>query len=264
MGSRRHLYHLVNASPWPFFVSTSSLFFVSGAAFYMHKVLFAGYFLIFGLLSLCYSVFFWFADIVDEGTRSGYHTKIVKRGLKLGFMLFIVSELMLFFGFFWAFFHASVSPAIQIGGVYPPPGIKFIKPLELPFFNTAVLIVSGVSVTWAHRGMAIGSFKEAMDSLLITIILGIFFIILQGYEYYESAFSFSDGVYGSVFYMLTGLHGAHVIAGVVLLIVSFLRVTQRHFLTNHYLGFVFAMWYWHFVDVVWIFLYLSVYGWGNW
>lgn len=142
--------------------------------------------------------------------------------------------------------------------IYPIP------PMEFPLFNTFILIFSGFSVTWAHRAVCLGWFKEAIDSLFLTVCLGVFFVFLQMFEYYESSFSFADSVYACSFYMLTGLHGCHVIAGACFLGVSLVRLIKRHYLRTHYLGFVFAIWYWHFVDAVWIFLFLSVYGWGSW
>ena len=129
---------------------------------------------------------------------------------------------------------------------------------------TFVLILSGFSVTWAHRAVSIGLFKDAIDSLLVTIFLGFFFVILQMFEYYEAPFSYSDSVYGCSFHMLTGLHGCHVIVGAFFIFFCFLRLLNQHFLTNHYLGFVFSIWYWHFVDLVWIFLFLTLYCWGSW
>jgi len=260
----RHLYHLVNASPWPLLVSFSLLAVVSGIAFYMHKVAFGGYFTILALICLSYCAFFWFCDIIDEATHSGYHTLVVRKGLRLGFLLFIVSEIMLFFGFFWAFFHGSLSPALEIGSIYPPDGIRVINPFGFPLYNTAILIISGLSVTWAHYSLAMNHMKELIDAFCITILLGIFFVFLQMFEYYETAFNFSDSVYACSFFMLTGLHGFHVIVGVSFLSVCFVRLTKRHYMLNHYSGFVFAIWYWHFVDIVWIFLYVTVYLWGNW
>jgi len=213
---------------------------------------------------LAFVFFFWFSDIVDEATFGGYHTKVVKFGLRLGFMLFIVSEMMLFFGFFWAFFHAALCPSVEIGSIFPPQGIYPIVTRDFPLFNTFVLIVSGITVTWAHRAVTLGFFKEALDSLLATVFLGLFFVFLQMFEYWEAAFSFSDSVYGCSFYMLTGLHGCHVIIGACFLLICWFRLLNRHYLTTHYLGFVFAIWYWHFVDAVWIFLFFSVYCWGSW
>lgn len=260
----RHLFHLVNPSPWPWLVSFSLLMLVSGLAFYMHKVAYSGFFFLFGLCCLSYTAFYWFSDILDEATRSGYHTFVVRKGLRLGFLLFIVSEIMLFFGFFWAFFHASLSPTAEIGYVFPPEGISTIEVLDFPLFNTFILIISGLSLTWAHYALSVNRMKSVIDALLLTIFLGFFFVVLQMIEYYETAFSFSDSVYSCSFYMLTGLHGCHVIAGASFLVVCFIRLIRRQYMINHYLGFVFAIWYWHFVDIVWIFLFLTIYCWGSW
>jgi len=260
----RHLFHILPLSPWPLLSSWAAFFTVSGLAFYMHKVPFGGYFFIFGLLCLCFCVFFWFSDIIDEATLSGYHTKAVRMGLRLGFLLFIASEMMLFFGFFWAFFHAALCPSIEVGSVFPPEGIYTIPVFEFPLFNTFVLIFSGFSVTWAHRAVSLGWFKDAIDSLFLTVFLGFFFVFLQMFEYYEAPFNYSDSVYACSFFMLTGLHGCHVIVGAGFLAVCLVRLLRRHYTTTHYLGFVFAIWYWHFVDAVWIFLFLTVYCWGSW
>lgn len=162
-------------------------------------------------------------------------------GLKIGFILFVVSEIMLFFAFFWAFFHSSINPCIEIGSIFPPEGLHLIPVLEFPLFNTLLLINSGISVTWAHRAFSLCSYKEAIDSFLITIFMGFLFLSLQLYEYYEAPFEFSDSVYACSFYMLTGLHGFHVFVGVVFLTVCFIRLLKRHFLSNHYLGFVLAI-----------------------
>lgn len=178
----KHLFHILPLSPWPLLSSISAFFLVSGLAFYMHKVAFGGLFLIFGLLCLILCVFFWFSDIVDEATMSGYHTKAVRMGLRLGFLLFIVSEMMLFFGFFWAFFHAALCPSIEVGSVFPPEGIYTIPVFEFPLFNTFVLIFSGFSVTWAHRAVSLGWFKDAIDSLFLTVFLGFFFVGLQMFD----------------------------------------------------------------------------------
>jgi len=236
----------------------------SGVAFYVHDVFFGGYFALLGLILVALSAFFWFFDIVQEATYVGHHTLAVRAGLRYGFLLFIVSEIMLFFGFFWAFFHASYSPSILLGYDWPPTGVTEIPVFEFPLFNTALLSISGLSITWAHRGIAIGSFSHSIDAFLITIFLGFFFVLLQMYEYYEASFDISDSIYGTTFYTLTGLHGMHVIIGASFITICFIRLLRRHYLTNHYLGFIFAVWYWHFVDVVWIILFLSVYCWTVW
>lgn len=261
---KRHLFHLVAPSPWPFFVSLSICELLSGFVFYFHRIEMGSFILIIGLLTLIFCVFSWFRDIIEESSFLGYHTLVVKRGLILGFFLFIISEIMLFFGFFWAFFHSALSPDIFLGGEWPFVGIDPISVYNFPFFNTILLITSGFSITWAHRAVAIRSFSNLIDSLLITIFLGFFFVFLQCSEYYEATFNFDDSIYSCTFYMLTGLHGCHVIIGVFFIFICFVRFLLLHFSSSHYLGFVFALWYWHFVDVVWILLFLTVYVWGSW
>jgi len=260
----KHAFHLVNLSPWPILLSFSTLFTVSGIAFYMHSIPFGGLFLIYGLICTSYCAYYWLGDIIDEATYSGYHTSVVCYGLRSGFLLFIASEIMLFFGFFWAFFHSALCPTTEIGAIFPPDGIFTIAVFDFPLYNTFILIIFGISLTWAQYSLSTNSIKSAIDAFLITIFLGFFFVALQTFEYYESTFNFSDSVYSCSFYMLTGLHGCHVIAGANFLLVCFIRLLKRHYLRNHYLGFVFAIWYWHFVDVVWIFLFLTVYCWGSW
>jgi heme/copper-type cytochrome/quinol oxidase subunit 3 len=214
---------------------------------------------------------------VIEATFEGRHTFAVQRGLRLGFLLFIVSEIMFFFSFFWAFFHSSVSPAIWIGAVWPPLGIQTLNAWGLPLLNTVILLSSGVTVTWAHKTMATprvlpvptdkSKFKyrarrEVIKSLAATIVLGIFFTSIQLYEYKHTSFAINDGIYGSVFFLLTGFHGFHVLVGTIFLVVCWFRHVSYHFTRDHHLGFETAIWYWHFVDIVWIFLFIFVYVWG--
>jgi heme/copper-type cytochrome/quinol oxidase subunit 3 len=239
---RKHLFHIVDPSPWPFLTALSAFFFVTGLAFYMHRIDGGLIFLLTGFFTLLYLAYLWFGDISIEASFLGYHTKVVKRGLRLGFWLFICSEIMLFLGFFWAFLHSALCPSIEFAAIWPPKSIKVIKELEYPLLNTMLLIISGISVTWAHKGVSLGSYRHAIDGLLLTIFLGLIFLILQTYEYYESYFSINNTVYSSSFFMLTGLHGFHVIVGVVFLTVCLKRLLANHFLTTHYLGLVFAIW----------------------
>jgi len=211
------------------------------------------------LVSVC--AIFWQGDVIIE-SKLGYHTAAVQRCLKVGFCLFLVTEVIFFFGFFWAFFHFSLSPAIQIGGVWPPKGITPFDPWKVPLANTIILLSSGVTVTAAHHAIRAGKKNPSILLLGGTVVYGFLFTCLQAYEYCVAPFSINDGIYGSVFYMLTGLHGFHVIAGSVFLLVGLVRLSLNHFTPQHHLGFLFAAWYWHFVDVVWIFLYMSVYCWG--
>jgi heme/copper-type cytochrome/quinol oxidase subunit 3 len=261
---RRHLFHLVNPSPWPLLISLSVFLFVSGFGFYLHRIEMGGVVCLSGFASLVLIFYFWFRDIWEEATYGGHHTKVVKKGLILGFFLFLSSEVMLFFGFFWAFFNSALSPSIIFASEWPFEGISVISFLNFPLLNTLILIASGFAVTWAHRAVALRSYTGLMDSLLVAIFLGLLFIFFQVYEYFDSSFNLNDNVYGCTFFILTGLHGCHVIAGILFLIVSFIRFLRRHFTTKHYLGFVFAIWYWHFVDVIWIILFIVIYVWGSW
>lgn len=260
----KHLFHVLEPSLWPFFIASGLFLFVTGFAFSMHYVISGVYILLMGLFILSITAIAWFLDISREAVLTGYHTRIVKQGLKMGFLFFIASEIMLFFGFFWAFFHSALVPSIELGSIWPPTGLKVIGVFDFPLFNTFILIISGFSVTWAHRGISLGSYKSAVDGLFITVILGFLFIILQGLEYYESTFNLPDGIYSSVFFLLTGLHGCHVIVGAFFLTFCLLSLIYNQFLNNHYLRFVFAVWYWHFVDIVWILLFLTLYCWGSW
>jgi heme/copper-type cytochrome/quinol oxidase subunit 3 len=257
------LYHLVNVSILPFSTSLSALVFVLGLSFVVHRIESGYTFFFFGFFLLLLCAYLWFQEVVIEASYKGNHTLVVKHGLKVGFYLFIASEIMLFFGFFWAFFHSALSPSILLGQEWPPLGIVIIKSWAYPLLNTVILVVSGLSVTWAHRAFAIGSFLEAIDSLLVTIFLGLFFLNLQLFEYYEATFNLSDGIYSCTFFLLTGLHGFHVIVGILFLFVCLIRLLLNHFLSTHYIGFVFSIWYWHFVDIVWIFLFFTVYCWGG-
>lgn len=206
----------------------------------------------------------WFTDIVIEGTYEGHHTIRVQDNILLGMKLFIASEVMFFFSFFWAYFHLSLSPSVLFGGgVWPPFYIDLVDPYGLPLLNTAILISSGITVTWSQKNIAKGNLEAGKHSLLATILLGILFTIFQAHEYGELSFGISGTAYGSVFYMITGFHGFHVIVGTLFLIVCYIRMVKNHFLSSCHVGYVCAIWYWHFVDIVWIGLWLIVYAWGG-
>lgn len=225
-------------------------------------IFFKGESLLLSLIFILLNAKWWYYEVITESTFSGYHTLIVQLGLQLGFILFLVSEIMLFFGFFWAFFHVSLSPDISLSVFWPPLGIIYIQPLEIPLFNTLLLLLSGFSLTWVHKVVVTNHTKSVIDGWIITIFLGTFFLILQMMEYYESPFSINDSAYGCVFFMLTGLHGFHVFVGVTFILVCLVRYLRKHFTPSHHLGLLFAIWYWHFVDIVWILLYLTVYLWS--
>jgi cytochrome c oxidase subunit 3 len=258
-----HPFHLVDPSPWPFFTALTILYVTVGGVMYMHAyqsglgLLSIGFFLLI-LISMS-----WWRDVVREGTYEGRHTKEVERGLALGMVLFIVSEIMFFFAFFWAYFHVSLSPAVEIGSSWPPAGITVLSPWKIPLLNTAILLLSGVTLTAAHYNLVLGESRFNVTVYLIsTILLGTVFTLFQVYEYIEAPFSIHDGIYGSVFFLLTGFHGFHVLVGTIFIIVGFVRFFFHHFTREHHLGFEASAWYWHFVDVVWLFLFIFVYCWG--
>jgi len=206
---------------------------------------------------------FWWRDIIREATFENIHTKQVIQGLKLGIILFITSEVFFFLSFFWAFFHRSLSPDIFIGVQWPCKGIKAFNPIRIPLINTIILLSSGITLTASHHFLILGNKKNSIKFLFYTIILGAYFTFLQFVEYKEASFSISDSVYGATFYIATGFHGIHVIIGSLFLFTCFIRLIKRHFSSTHHFGFEAAAWYWHFVDVVWIFLYIWIYWFGK-
>nr|YP_010939956.1 cytochrome c oxidase subunit III [Rabdotus mooreanus]WLN31342.1 cytochrome c oxidase subunit III [Rabdotus mooreanus] len=254
-------FHLVEYSPWPLLTSISIFSLPVGFLMYVRfNSLFS---LAFGLCLTSFLAFLWWRDIVREATYQGHHTTYVVKGLKMGVSLFILSEVCFFFAFFWAYFHSSLAPAIEIGSVWPPVGVTTLPTFGVPLLNTTILLLSGVSVTWAHHALEEGKYKSSLQGLGLTVLLGLYFLFLQYTEYCETSFSISDSVYGSTFFMATGFHGLHVAVGVTFLFVCLIRLYLYHFDKNHHVGFLAAAWYWHFVDVVWLFLYVSIYWWGS-
>nr|AXS66605.1 cytochrome c oxidase subunit 3 [Tenebrionoidea sp. 22 KM-2017] len=261
MMNKNHPYHLVDISPWPILGSFSALILTTGMIKWFH---FQNPILLkISLLSMLLIMFQWWRDISREGTYQGLHTYIVTMGLRWGMILFITSEIFFFISFFWGFFHNSLAPTIEIGLLWPPKGISTFNPIQIPLLNTLILLTSGLTVTWAHHSLMENNFKQSFNSLLMTVILGFYFTLLQGYEYLESPFSIADSSYGSSFFMATGFHGIHVIIGSMFLLVCLIRLHKNHFSQIHHFGFEAAAWYWHFVDVVWLFLYISIYWWGS-
>nr|YP_004021422.1 cytochrome c oxidase subunit III [Heteropteryx dilatata]BAJ24548.1 cytochrome c oxidase subunit III [Heteropteryx dilatata] len=261
MSKQNHPYHLVEMSPWPLVGALSTMLTLMGLVKLFQQS--SNTIMMMGTIMTMMTMIQWWRDVVREGTYQGLHTKMVIKGLRWGMILFIISEVFFFISFFWAFFHSSLSPAVQVGSLWPPTGIIPFNPMQIPLLNTIVLLTSGVTMTWAHHSMLNNNMKEMNQSLTITIIMGIYFTMLQTYEYLEAPFTISDSVYGSTFFMATGFHGLHVIIGTTFLLVCLMRQLMSHFSKNHHVGFEAAAWYWHFVDVVWLFLYISIYWWGN-
>ena len=257
----RHPYHLVDESPWPLISSLGALFITLGLVIWFHTNSMSLFCL--GLTIILLTMYQWWKDVVKEGRMQGLHTNLVELGLRWGIALFIVSEVLLFVSFFWAFFHSRLAPTFEIGRYWPPIGVVTFDPFQVPLLNTIVLLASGVAVTWAHHAIMANHFLAAKQRLMLTIVLGLYFTALQALEYYESSFRMADSVYGRTFFLATGFHGLHVIVGTSFLIVCFMRHNKFHFSPAHHFGFEAAAWYWHFVDVVWLFLYVRIYWWGG-
>jgi heme/copper-type cytochrome/quinol oxidase subunit 3 len=258
-----HPFHLVDPSPWPFFTSIALFVFTLGIVLFFHTFKFGVCVLLFGLIFLISTMVIWWRDVIREATFRGQHTLKVTEGLRLGVVLFIISEVMFFVSFFWAFFHSSLSPSIEIGGVWPPKGLEVLNPFGLPLLNTLILLSSGATVTYAHYCIQSQDLKNGCIAFFATIFLAVVFTLFQAYEYVEAPFNLSDGIYASTFFVATGFHGLHVIIGTAFLVTCFYRFVSLHFTPRHHLGFEAAAWYWHFVDVVWLILFIFVYVWGS-
>ena len=254
----KHPYHLVDPSPWPIVGAIAAGVLTGGTVAWLHGG--PGWIWPLGILLVLATMFFWWRDVIIEATFRGYHTPIVQIGLRYGMALFIASEVMFFSAFFWAYFDARLFP---MDGVWPPKGIIPFDPFSLPLLNTLILLTSGVTVTWAHHALREGDRQGMLQGLALTILLGLSFTGVQAYEYSHAAFHFTGGIYPSTFFMATGFHGFHVIIGTCFLIVCFFRARAGHFKPDHHFGFEAAAWYWHFVDVVWLFLFVCIYFYGS-
>lgn len=267
---QQHPYHLVDPSPMPLLTSFSLMIMLVGGALTLHEEPSGFYVLAAGVVCVLACCYFWWKDVVVEAIRDKAHTSAVQLGLRVGMALFILSEVMFFFAFFWAFFNASLFPLLPLEdiwamgeGVWPPEGIITFDPFDLPFLNTLILLLSGTTVTWAHHALLAGDRKGLIQGLWYTVILGVSFSLLQAYEYDHAAFGLQDGIYATTFYLATGFHGIHVIIGTTFLAVCLVRAYKNQLTPSNHLGFEFAAWYWHFVDVVWLFLFVAIYWWGS-
>nr|SSW88880.1 cytochrome c oxidase subunit III [Pharmacophagus antenor] len=259
--NNNHPFHLVDYSPWPLTGSIGTMTLMVGMIKWFHN--YNMNLMILGYMIILLTMYQWWRDICREGTFQGKHTILVSKGLRWGMILFIISEVFFFISFFWTFFHSSLSPNIEIGAMWPPYNITPFNPFQIPLLNTIILITSGITITWAHHAIMENNYSQMTQGLFLTIILGIYFTILQAYEYYEAPFTIADSIYGSIFFLATGFHGLHVIIGTIFLLICLMRHLNYHFSNKHHFGFEAATWYWHFVDVVWLFLYISIYWWGN-
>lgn len=279
--AKNHDYHIVDPSPWPLLGGIGALTMAVGAVAYFRYLReesfnLAGmdianpWLILVGLAIVLYTMYGWWADTIKEAHK-GDHTQVVSLHLRYGMILFIASEVMFFVAWFWAFFDASLfyDEAIQAarveytGGHWPPTGIEVLDPYHLPLYNTIILLLSGGTVTWAHHALLHNDRKMLKLMLFLTIALGALFTFVQGYEYAHAPFTFSGSLYGATFFMATGFHGFHVLVGTIFLIICLLRAMKGHFTPKQHFGFEAAAWYWHFVDVVWLFLFFAVYIWAS-
>lgn len=261
--TQRHWYHIVTQSLWPITGSVGALFLTFGSALFFHFFLFSSILLFSGITLILTTMFIWWRDVVREATWTGSHPQVIQTGLRVGIILFIITEVMFFFAFFWSFFHSSLAPVPALGSIWPPCGIVPFDPKGIPLLNTGILLWSGCTLTLSHHGLRMGNTISKHLGLFFTILLAIQFTFYQIDEYIGSYFALSDGVYGTTFYMATGLHGLHVIIGTIFLIICAIRMLFGQFTKTHHVGYEAAIWYWHFVDVVWLFLFATVYCWGS-
>ena len=258
-------YHLVDPSPWPIVGGLAGFCVVFGIILAAHFGSYA--LLVIGALLVFVTMFFWWRDVIRESRTPGLHTPVVRLGLRYGMLFFITSEVMFFVGFFWAFFNFALLPDTQGNGqtVWPPTTIHTFDPFHLPFLNTMILLLSGTTITWAHHALLNNDRKGLTAGLGLTILLGLSFTMCQAIEYSDAPFKFvGGGVYPSTFFLATGFHGFHVMVGTCFLIVCWFRARAGQFTPEQHFGFEAAAWYWHFVDVVWLFLFVCIYVWGNW
>jgi cytochrome c oxidase subunit 3 len=263
--AKNHDYHILPPSIWPLLSALGAFVMLFGAVLWMSGTTPWMFFI--GLALVLYCMYGWWSNVVHEG-ETGDHTPVVRIGLRYGVVLFIMSEVMFFAAWFWSFFKHALYPMTEgsplVDGVWPPAGIETFDPWHLPLINTLILLLSGATLTWAHHALAHeNNRKDVINGLLLTVVLGVCFTGLQAYEYSHAAFGLAGNIYGANFYMATGFHGFHVIIGTIFLLVCLVRAIRGHFTPEQHVGFEAAAWYWHFVDVVWLFLFASIYVWGS-
>jgi cytochrome c oxidase subunit III len=274
-GAKTHDYHILPPSPWPILGAFASLAMAAGGIMWLHEQPGGGAIFYVGVAAVLATAYFWWRDVVREA-HAGDHTPVVALHLRYGMILFIASEVMFFVGWFWAWFDFSLFPVpLQVAegqveiladtlAQWPPKGLEVIDPFAFPLLNTLILLCSGTTVTWAHHALINGDREGLKKGLWATIILGAIFTAIQAYEYAHAPFAFKGLNYSAAFYMATGFHGFHVLIGTIFLIVCLARTYKGHFTPRQHFGFEAAAWYWHFVDVVWLFLFVVIYVWGSW
>jgi len=259
----KHRWHIVDPSPWPYVGGIGSLTLTCGTVLGFHSYELGSTLMKVGFITILLTMYVWWRDVIRESAYEGFHNREVEDGIRLGMILFISSEVLFFFSFFWGFFHSSLGPVVEMGLNWPPEGLVSIKAFDVPLLNTAILLTSAVSLTWSHHALVNGKKDQSLIGIIVTIILGILFTFVQGFEYVEASYTIADSVFGSIFFLATGFHGLHVLIGTIFLIVTSIRLWQNQFTSFHHFGFEASAWYWHFVDYVWLFLFVCIYWWGS-
>lgn len=257
-----HPYQMVSVSPWPLCSSLSVTSLLISLVLFFNQYEVASTLNILSLILLILSFFFWINDIVWEGTFKGEHSKIVVKNLQFGFLLFLLSEILIFFILFFAFFYNAIIPNVFIGSMYPPLGLDTIPYEAIPLFNTALLFFGSICITAVHHAVVGGNSKSAILYILITILLNSLFTFFQAYEYYFSSFNISDSFYGSSFFTTTGVHGLHVVIGTLMAVYCLYRLISSHFINTHHVGLWASSLYLHLVDLIWIIVLVIYYVWG--
>lgn len=255
-----HFYHIVTRRPWPLLISLRIFITIIGRIKIFNYINYS--LIILGFYIIILISFQWWRDIIRERTFQGLHTIKINKLLSLGIFLFIFSELFFFISFFWSYFHSALSPNIELGRLWPPKNIYQFNPYDIPLFNTIILLSSGVTITWSHHCLLNKNKSKRLIRILITIMLGIIFSLIQLYEYIQSSFCLNDSIYSSLFFIITGFHGFHVIIGRIFLLIILIRIYYNHISSYHHFGFEAASWYWHFVDIIWIIVFSIIYWWN--
>src|SRR6478609_8444732 len=275
--TKNHDYHILPPDQWPLIGAFSALALTGGGVMWMHDNPYGKFVFLLGLLGVLTTMFSWWGNVIKE-SHEGHHTPVVQLHLRCGMILFIASEVMFFLAWLWAFFSNALFPApvefvdgavqhltdAAAAGQWPMKGMEVLDPFGFPLLNTFILLCSGTTVTWAHHSLIHGDREGLKKGLWCTILLGMLFTSIQAWEYAHAPFHFTENIYSSAFFMATGFHGAHVIIGTIFLIVCLVRSYKGHFTPQQHFGFEAAAWYWHFVDVVWLFLFICIYVWGGW
>ena len=250
-------FHLVTSSPYPLLVSNSLGLLMIGIILNFDSL--STIILELGIIIMIINIILWLSDIIIESTYLGLHTYEVEKGLSIGIILFIITEVILFISIFWALYHSNLSPTLSIGCIWPPIGIIIINAITIPLLNSIILLSSSISITTAHYSMIARIRLYTINYIIITIFKAIYFIILQYIEYTYNTFTITDSIYGTIFYSLTGLHGIHIIIGLIFIIISLIRIYIYQITDYHHLGIIISIGYWHFVDILWLFVYTTIY-----